>query len=511
MNTKLRRASAAAFLLLAAACEEAGQTVVSIDEKGAIMGLVFLDRNGDGVTNPGVDASLPGVRVALLAGTRSIAETVTDSLGSFRVLDVPVGTYTVFVDEASAGDSLSITTIDSSTVTVIPGDTTVARIIFGYFSATASEIANLPRGQRLTYVGTALNAWSAFGDSTVHIADSTGVVRVAGIPPVTVNAGDRVRVVASAGTRDGYPALVDATIVAVSQGAAPVPVPLSTREVADPADSIAASLVRIQSAVMLEGLTLPGGDVLLTVDDGSGPAEVILDVHAGINTAIPIARGAELDITGVLVPLDGSPPRWRLKPRRSADVAVAYPVVSIATARSQAIGQYAFVHGIVLNDLNAFADNTLHLADTSAAIRINARPGFISAGDSVSVLGRIGMTESQPVLLDGIVSVFARTAVPPALDITVAEAVTARDGTLDARLIRVRNVVVHDTASVSGNRRIRVRAGTDTVDVILDRTGFGGITPPAIGANIDVTGLLVPAAGGRWFIKPRNSADITAN
>lgn len=510
MKSKIRLLAAAGLLGALIGCEESGDPVLFVQGTGSVIGLAYLDRNGDGALTPGVDVSFPRLRVSLHAGGRTVATTTTDTAGLFRVIDLPVGTYSVQVDESSMGDTVTVVAVDSARINVVPNDSTPTRITLGYSTPKARLIATLQQGRRIAYTGTALNAWTTFGDSTVHLADSTGAIRVTGLRPTPIAAGDRVRLVGTVGERDAFVALVDPVVVSITGGELPPAALLPTGVVAAPPDSVKAGHVRIHSAVVLDGASLPGSDILLTVDDASGPLEVLLDANAGIATALPITRGAQLDVSGVLVPVEGSPLRWRLKPRRTADVTVSYPVVSIASARTRQPGQYTVVHGIVLNDISAFGDNTLHLQDETGAIRIVARPGFISAGDSVSVLGRVGILDSQPVLLDGIASVFARRVVPAPVELTPARATTADNGALDATLGRVGNVTVRDTATVSGSRRLIVGDAAGTVEVFLDRNAFGVFNPPPIGATMDVIGLLVPASGGgRWFLKPRNATDIT--
>lgn len=510
MKSRIRCLAALLSLAALLGCEEPGDAVLAITSKGSVVGFAFLDRNGDGASTPNVDVRFPRLRVSLQSGAGTVATTTTDSLGFFRVADLPVGTYRLTVDESTIGDTVTVVAVDSARLTVLPNDSTSARITLGYSTSKARLIATLPKGRRIAYTGIALNTWSAFGDSTVHLADSTGAIRVVGFRPADIDAGDRVRVVGTVGERDSHVALVDPTVISIGPGEILPPALLSTAQAAAPSDSVKAAHVRIRSAVVLDGASLPGGDVLLTVDDASGPLEVLLDVNAGINTALPITRGAELDVSGVLVPLEGSPIRWRLKPRRTSDVTVTYPVVPISTARAKQPGQYTLVHGIVLNDIGTFGNNTLHLRDASGAIRVLARPGFVSAGDSVSVLGRVSILDGQPALVDGVASVFARRTVPPPVEVTPLRAANADNGALDATLVRVGNVTVRDTATLSGGYRLMIGDEAGTVEVLLDRNAFGVFTPPAMGTAVTITGLLVPAnSGGRWLIKPRNSSDIT--
>ena len=60
-----------------------------------------------------------------------------------------------------------------------------------------------------------------------------------------------------------------------------------------------------------------GGDFVMTVDDGWGPLEVVLDKDITFNLT-PLVGGTIVDVTGVLVPTGAG--TWQLKPRGSGDI-----------------------------------------------------------------------------------------------------------------------------------------------------------------------------------------------
>jgi hypothetical protein len=75
--------------------------------------------------------------------------------------------------------------------------------------------------------------------------------------------------------------------------------------------------VRVERATVRDTSTTAEG-LEVTVDDGSGPLDVLIDAEVPIsfNLFVP---GAVFDYTGVLVPRPGGR-SWILKPRSRADV-----------------------------------------------------------------------------------------------------------------------------------------------------------------------------------------------
>ena len=79
------------------------------------------------------------------------------------------------------------------------------------------------------------------------------------------------------------------------------------------------ALAKLVNVEITDTLTVDG-DFQLTVDDGSGPAVVLLDSDVpftGVDAYVP---GVSIDATGVLVP--AAPGQWSLKPRSDADLVV---------------------------------------------------------------------------------------------------------------------------------------------------------------------------------------------
>jgi hypothetical protein len=203
-----------------------------------------------------------------------------------------------------------------------------------------------------------------------------------------------------------------------------------------------------------------------------------------------------------------------LEPDDTATVAVAvsYPIVTVAEARALAIGESVFVEAVALNGSRDFGDSTAHLADTSAAIRVTRiRTPVVFAGDTIRLRGTVASRDGQPVLDDATPFLLALTSVPPAVDVTTAEAASARGGTLDAALVRVTDGTVQDTGTVEGDFWATVDDGSGLLELLFDQDVGFNLTPVVPDTVLTAVGVLVPAGTGLWQLKPRTTEDVTVN
>ena len=504
-----------AILILLAilnACTESGDEILTIDASGTVVGLAYLDRDGNNLPTPIVDAPVANLQLAITTVGRAtpIAIVTTDSVGFFRFTELPVGTYRVIAANVPPGDTISVLRIDSARVTVTASDTAAVVVTLGYATAPLGTIVSLPAGRRIAVTGTALNAWPTFGDSTIHFADSTGAVRAFGVPPLNIAVGDTVRMIATVGQRHGGVALVDPAIVFVQRGNEPTPAELSTAQARQAGGRLDAALVRVHDALVVDASSLTGGDILLTVNDGSGDLEVLVDVNANIGTALPVATGAQVDVVGVLAP-DSASGDWQLKPRRTGDVVVRYLPITIAQARTRQPGQFVVIEGVALNNLSAFGDRSLHVKDATGTMRVfSGSNAFISTGDSVTVLGAVNLVQGQPALTAATPSVIVRVAAPNPGMVTTTVAGSANSGQLDAALVRVTGSLI--AADTLGNEIFwTIDDNSGPVLVILDPDATSMVPTPALNASMEITGVLVPVAPQTWALKPRNNADIRNN
>jgi hypothetical protein len=497
-------------VLTAAACSEAGDPL-SIDATGALAGRAFLDRNGNNQLDAGVDAPAAGIRVALLRGVGdTVATALTDAGGVARFLALPVGSYRVVLDPAALGDTLRLVKVDSARVTVAAADTPMVTLTLGYPVVTAAQLRQMSPGKPVTLEGVALHTAHLFGDSSLHVADSTGVVRVTGIlPRTTVAAGDRVRVLGRVGLYAGRRALVESSAFVLGSSQVPSPRVLSSAAAASArGGGFDGALVQVPGTRIISSAALPGGDVRVRVTDGSGPLDVLLDKDVGLTSEEPLLPGVRLEVTGILFPKEGST-EWQLKPRHSSDLVATVPEVKAAEIRGLAPGSLVAIRAIALNGLATFGDNSLHLADPSGAIRaVNVGSNFLFAGDSVRVLGIVGVREGQTVLTPARATVLGKSTVPPPALVSTQAAATANGGKLDAALVEVRSAAIDSVASVGGDVALRVDDGSGRLVVLIDRDTGIGTSAFVAGDRVDVVGLLVPTGAGTWVLKPRSPADV---
>jgi len=380
----------------------------------------------------------------------------------------------------------------------------------------------LPAGQVVAVVGVALNASTAFSDTTVHLADTSAAIRLTRLKATLVT-GDSVKITAVTTSRAGQPTLDAGTSIPLGQGLLPTAPTLTTAAAATAAGGTDdAKLVVINNATISATATAVLGGVSyysLTVSDGSGPLQVLLDPKAGfVSPTIPgiYLRGYKFNIIGVLVPTGiGS---WMLKPRSPADLTPLPSVISIAAARALPAGQTVIVVGVALNGSGTFSDTTVHLTDTSAAVRLTRPQATVAPGDSVQITAVTASRAGQPTLDSVTTSLFSAGHVnygPTFL--TTATAATGASGTRDAQLAQVRNATITATATVviagTSYYSLTVSDGSGPLQALLDpRAGFVSPAIPGIyvtGNTFNIVGLLVPTGSGSWMLKPRSTADLT--
>lgn len=190
-----------------------------------------------------------------------------------------------------------------------------------------------------------------------------------------------------------------------------------------------------------------------------------------------------------------------------ANAVIGYANLTLAEARAAAPGRRVFVRGIVSAPFQDYTDAATFLAGI-ANLRVTSsehRPGRSgnNIGDSVVVFGTTGTDAGQPVLLDGLVQTVAERPAPVVTEVTVAEARSARNGELDAALVRVGTATVGETMTVGEYFHAEIASGTDTVLVVYDPKHQIPEQVFIAGRPIQVRGMLVPAGDGTWFIKPR--------
>jgi hypothetical protein len=365
----------------------------------------------------------------------------------------------------------------------------------------------------------ALNTSTTFSDTTVHLIDASGAIRLTRLQ-VPMSFGDSVQVTAITSSRAGQATLDSTTDTLISAGHVLYPpTQLATSAAATASGGTRdAQLILVQKATISATATVVLAGVSyysLTVSDGSGNLQVLLDPKAGFGSPVVpgiYVAGNTFNIVGLLVPTGtGS---WMLKPRSTADLTL--PVISIRSARALPAGLTVAVVGVAVNGSATFSDTTVHLADTSGAIRLTQLKATLLASDSVKVIALTSSRAGQPTLDQGTSTALSPPpgTIPPAPTLTTAVAATAQGGTRDAQLVIVNNAVISDTAPVPNGFSLTVSDGSGAITVILDQRAITVPQPPATnpyvpGNTFRIVGVLVPTGTGSWMLKPRSSSDLT--
>ncbi len=144
----------------------------------------------------------------------------------------------------------------------------------------------MPVGEKMFIDGIALNARDTFGDSTIHVADTSGSIRAIRAGAGAVFPGDSIRLRGTIATRTGRPVLDLDRLVPPVLAIAELPAPDTVTTVAAASadgGNLDAAFVRVDSARVSDTLTVDD-DFVVTVDDGSGPLEVRLSNRIPFST-----------------------------------------------------------------------------------------------------------------------------------------------------------------------------------------------------------------------------------
>jgi hypothetical protein len=326
----MRRIAVFFALAFAGACDNGGaERSVGITATGTVFGSVYFDANGSGARDAG-DPAFPGARIRLVAlgGTDTLVRATTGADGTFRIGSVPVGSYRIVLDSASAGDSARVVSAASAVVSLLPADS--AEFI-GAISFPVRNIADARQsalGERIFVRAVALHARTTFSDTTLHFVDTTGAMRATRVRPASapIVAGDSVVLRGRVAERLGQRVLDDVSVFIVGPTFIPTAPVLSTAAAlaGGVAGSLDAALVRILSADVIDTATVQG-NFQMTMDDGSGAVTVVLDREADVGFRAPLPAGLYIpgnrfDLSGVLVPTGTGV--WRVKPRDALDLAL---------------------------------------------------------------------------------------------------------------------------------------------------------------------------------------------
>jgi hypothetical protein len=506
----MRRTLICSVLAAGLAACDAGPGKITFEDAAVVTGVAYIDRDGDGRMTV-ADAPVPGIAAALLlqATGDTIARATTRQDGTFSMTGVPAGRYRLVAHRGTAGDTLDVLQIDSAQITLAAGDTLTRQIRVGYPLFSVQAARGLPAGRRVTVEGVALNSWSAFGDSTVHLRDATGSIRSVGVVG-SVLAGDSIRVLATTGSRNGQPVLAAATAARIVAGVGlEAPDSISTQRAAS-ADGGARDAAQVRVGGLITGSqTLQTGDALLTINDGSGSLDVLFDKDVTFATGAYVP-GALLNVAGVLVPTGTG--AWQLKPRSAADAAASYPSVTIQQARTLDAGRIVYITGVALNGWVTFGDQTVHVQDPTGALRVIQLPSAsIFTGDSIRVLGTLSVRNGQPVLIGSSSAVLlAGVGIGTPDTVSTHTASTAANGVRDAGQVAVSGRITAISTDANGDLLLTIVDSSQTELVVRLDADVGFPTGAyAVDNTIRARGVLVPdATGTRWQLKPRTLNEI---
>jgi phage protein U len=430
---------------------------------------------------------------------------VSDGSGRLEVMldkDIPFNPGPYIPGGTFDGAGLLVPTGTGNSWRLKPRDRDEA--VLSFATATIAQARTFEDGRRVVLEGIALNGWSVFGDSTVHLYDATGWLRAVRVTGATsLAAGDSVRLLGTMGTRNGQRTLTGTTasIILRDVGVPAVDSISTARAASAHSGALDAAQARIAGTI-IGAVPVTGGGQVLTVNDGTGALSVVF--HRTLNyTAGPLTPGALINVVGLLVPTGtGS---WQLKPRTTADINATHPTVTVQEARALPTGRTVYIFGIALNGWATFGDQSVHLRDGTGSIRIlNLPTASIFAGDSIRILGTVSVNSGQPVLTGTASAVLLSGVGTGAPDsVTTAAAANAGGGARDADQLAVSGTV-SAVSTDGGDFLLTISDGSGDVVVRLDAdVGFLEGTYK-VGDVIRARGVLVPnATGTAWQLKPR--------
>jgi uncharacterized repeat protein (TIGR01451 family) len=206
------------------------------------------------------------------------------------------------------------------------------------------------------------------------------------------------------------------------------------------------------------------------------------------------------------------------------NIGATYPALTLEQVRAAVAGRRVFTSGIALNPRQNSSDGEVYfkalLAGDTVYLRatnVERSAPNLAIGDSVRLLGTTTVDDGQPTL-DAVTPTFlvfgAQIVLP--VEASVAQVASGNGGALDAALVRIRNVEITDTSTVSGDFHFWAYTGADSIEVVF-RSFLGmstaAVRPDTIVRITEATGLLSPLEDGvgnvRWRLLPRAASELT--
>jgi hypothetical protein len=255
----------------------------------------------------------------------ALKRTLSDSVGVFRLLDVPSGQAILELDASRLGDTLQVFGIAlKNSITLAQGDSVVLTVGFTYPRVDLTAVDTVPLGKRVFTEGLALNPVVANGPRELHLRSGAEALRLTSIVRKQVAAGDSVRVLGRRAVEAGAPILTEVEIFPLKSSVEdPQPLAITTgRAATADGGTLGAQLVRVRNADLVTSVN-SANDVVLTVDDGTGQLQILIRAFLGSDASFFKPDSARVrDATGLLVPYLAAPgqTRWRLALRSGPDL-----------------------------------------------------------------------------------------------------------------------------------------------------------------------------------------------
>lgn len=319
MNRTRHLIAVLAATTLAVGCDDTEATIPTIDGTATVDGVVYLDIDGsEGLS--GFDEPVEGgvVNVTTPGGGPLLASDTTGLDGVYSIPDLPVGTFDLGLDADFLGDSLLVVPLDSTRFSLAEGQTLSVAQGVTFPVLSIQEAREAATGRRIFTQGVVLNPRGQAPGGAIHVEGGDVAVRVL-VPPAALGAvGDSVRILALTGRDLGQPALTDARIFRLVQGARDVvPRPTTIAQARVAAGGRAADLVEVTEGSVTAVETVPEG-FRVTLTEGSDTVSVRLRTEQGFVNSGAVEDAVVIRVVGLLVP-DEASGDWMLVPRTVLD------------------------------------------------------------------------------------------------------------------------------------------------------------------------------------------------
>lgn len=486
---------------------------------GGVSGRLYRDDNGNGQYDAS-DTPAPGLIVRLFSSADTlqdpVSETATGNAGEFSFSGLRPGAYTLVVTSLP---TMQLEGGNVRTVTVgAEGTANLAVRFTGNLIISIDDARdNNPLDSALVAVeGVVTAGVGIYNARSFYMQDATGGVLVFGVDTALVKPqpGDRVRVVGRMIAFNDELEIILPTVTKI--GTTTVPTPRTVTAAQINSFAFQGELGRTTS---LRVDTVGGTGTATAYDvitrDLAGNRLVVRVSGTGVN--IPRAFwqvGTRYDVTGILNRFRAT---GQLAPRSQADVQAALVPVSIASAKTRAIGSRVSVVGVVTAPAAAdgpFGARTFYLQDLTSGIMAFFSPSGtavpVALGDSVQVTGIMNQFSGELEVDSISVTTLRSGTTVPAPRVNTGAQIVAR--TFEGELLRVNNVTVLSVqtgTSAAFNVTVRDAAGTEFVVRVggagtgLTRANF------TVNSQYDIIGVLGSFNGAAQH-KPRSASDVIA-